>query len=1841
MVVSAEVQTEQSQLHALQKLDEQCVQFQLQGNYVAALECMERALVLRRHFFGLDAVEVRESCKAVAEMCNLLSMTYLQQENYGVTLELLKKAEILTENHPQERATTLNNMACYYRRIGKLHGALTCLKRALAIELHLNKLETTADTHLNLCAVLSTMGKHAEAVEHAQSALILLQDELFSAALPLVRHQCLEPLKPRHDISPTIPPVIMISPPPASTDEEGSVVVPLVHVQPPPSDIETSPHTEQQRQLDAAVLSSYSKQDLQASPVLAADDCLTTGEAAHAAEGRAVAESTATDGIVYIATDALTQVSSNKADNAAATLEGEGAPITTTSDLPARQEPTDSATKVEDTGPSVEGGTSSDIQELTTAGVELSPEKPDVTRVEPPMQLDATDQPDDCVPGDDPLRPLDTVETANEAIAVDSKVPLSAQSQLTLDTVETANEALAVDSKEPLSAQSQLTLDTQAPATEIEPTTTEVSVQIPQVTDTSTHVEDAAEACLPAHDEVLPAADVVASINSQVAPQVARSTDSHDELAGQVIAESVGGEVAPDTTTTSASLVDTTPCSDIIMAAVDEPVQGVHSVDTVPLGGEVAEIVAKLVSDVVASTKCPVIGGAAAASDGTPLACAAKNDPPSTDNNPTTATDMPVAASFDDLPVNFVPDTHALEDGGRDTSTSSAPPVASEDKVDTSDLSTEEGGGQESIAEPMVPVQDAIEVAIQPAPLTDIQAQDEPPLRVVSATGETPEVVTTTDEIAEVVEQINRVPSAVDAGAFNEGVISGDTYECRSGLLVARDPSNDCKFYPCRDADNETSPPLSTAPNTTAAVDTTSFPSNITHRKFHDFTPSSALNWTVADSTIPAEVSAAALRAFLAYNDSSVCDHLAVGITSAERADLPSSRALFHVVMDVSCTLNTTNQTSGVYVLELLTESGPPSVSLTQCGVLANGTLSNWLTQHNHSTACQTPRERLEYIHQPLEHTLHLPKEGSTAHSSHGMFSDLAALMEKPTVLYLFVASVAGIVLLAFGFAVVVGRRRIAAMKRRQMERSILEEVATGRIEERAREAEARRRQQEEEVEDEKTPTETDALDYIGKAHRDKNERRDGDHPSIFTIDSTAKQPHNDHHCNSHCRDNDDNINTSYSVTTTQTVPSVTTSAERATIPVLTTAAPKLTEPIATIASTAATHLPSTTVVYSVAPTTTTAAPVLTTTTTTTTAVAPTTATTTTTTVAPTTTTTTTVVTTSHPLYATTKPPVAPTSAVPTQDTQKKQWIGIDETRPEALAQASVDAFAAYTGSSCGAFHVDLVSFEKLTGFLPKSGQMYSVVARVKCNAAADDLAGGKYILHFDEMPVDSFKLTMCGHVKDSIVTNWIGIHNGTAICQNPEQKTDFANQKVEHVQHTSAIAEYYKRLESGDPFVIGAAVAALVAAGLIVAGLVMLRNRFRYSTTGDNADNQVGDEEESKEEEDDDDEDVELAGKKIKASAVDEVVLNEPATTTSLKAQMKLDTPGVNQEAKFTVCENLKTGELTQLTRDPKNNCNYPPCPAGSRKVEEDVDPYATTLTPATAGSAASSTKAPTPFTSISPSATSANSSGLNTTRWENIDSSHSGALAKASYRAFAAYNRTNVCDEFHCVGVSFEKLLGGAPSAPQVYSVVTHITCSLESEKQVAGKYILHFEENPKDHFELTTCGRVKDNGDITNWITVDQGVTVCQTPAQNAAFQAQPDEHVTHVRPTTSTSFSDFVDKLKAGDGRAMAVAGAAGVACLLLVLVVVVFRSRRARYHETDTASCSGTPNNKVGETDSTTTNDKNGDDSSDDDTVGDKQNPDDTEEESVPRDSIAMSVDEVGAFANSPVLKHQV
>ena len=84
---------------------------------------------------------------------------------------------------------TYNNFACIFRRTKKLRSALSYLEKALEIEynyLHFSE-ETVeeclqvlnpTDIHLNICAILSQMGKHELALQHAMKALILIQDEL-------------------------------------------------------------------------------------------------------------------------------------------------------------------------------------------------------------------------------------------------------------------------------------------------------------------------------------------------------------------------------------------------------------------------------------------------------------------------------------------------------------------------------------------------------------------------------------------------------------------------------------------------------------------------------------------------------------------------------------------------------------------------------------------------------------------------------------------------------------------------------------------------------------------------------------------------------------------------------------------------------------------------------------------------------------------------------------------------------------------------------------------------------------------------------------------------------------------------------------------------------------------------------------------------------------------------------------------------------------------------------------------------------------------------------------------------------------------------------------------------------------------------------------------------------------------------------------------------------------------------------------------------------------------------------------------------------------------------------
>ncbi|CAK88492.1 unnamed protein product (macronuclear) [Paramecium tetraurelia] len=114
-------------------------------------------------------------------LCKLLNqqgLIALQKQNYEQCIEYLRKAEVATIYVPELKVQTFNNLACYYRKMGKTRTALQYLQQALAIELQQKQSTSLPDIYLNLCAVLSQLERHDEAIQHIYLSIIMLQHEL-------------------------------------------------------------------------------------------------------------------------------------------------------------------------------------------------------------------------------------------------------------------------------------------------------------------------------------------------------------------------------------------------------------------------------------------------------------------------------------------------------------------------------------------------------------------------------------------------------------------------------------------------------------------------------------------------------------------------------------------------------------------------------------------------------------------------------------------------------------------------------------------------------------------------------------------------------------------------------------------------------------------------------------------------------------------------------------------------------------------------------------------------------------------------------------------------------------------------------------------------------------------------------------------------------------------------------------------------------------------------------------------------------------------------------------------------------------------------------------------------------------------------------------------------------------------------------------------------------------------------------------------------------------------------------------------------------------------------------
>ena len=117
----------------IDKLEEKAISLKNAKRYLESLKKYEEVIQLKKENFGdRDEGTLRTSGEA-AIVCNILSMSFLQKENYAIALELLKKAEAFTDEGDRYRAVTYNNFACIFRRTKKLRSALSFLEKALEI----------------------------------------------------------------------------------------------------------------------------------------------------------------------------------------------------------------------------------------------------------------------------------------------------------------------------------------------------------------------------------------------------------------------------------------------------------------------------------------------------------------------------------------------------------------------------------------------------------------------------------------------------------------------------------------------------------------------------------------------------------------------------------------------------------------------------------------------------------------------------------------------------------------------------------------------------------------------------------------------------------------------------------------------------------------------------------------------------------------------------------------------------------------------------------------------------------------------------------------------------------------------------------------------------------------------------------------------------------------------------------------------------------------------------------------------------------------------------------------------------------------------------------------------------------------------------------------------------------------------------------------------------------------------------------------------------------------------------------------------------------------------------
>ena len=152
-------------------LEKQAKEYISHGQSREAINLLESQLSV--HNQENESEDYKKTMSELCDIYNDLASELLSTGDTAGALGLIRKAESINVG-PSCKVKTLNTLACYYRQINKVRIAESYLLKALTLQ------PEYPNTHLNLCAVLSELGKHEDAMMQAMQAVILMQDLIIS-----------------------------------------------------------------------------------------------------------------------------------------------------------------------------------------------------------------------------------------------------------------------------------------------------------------------------------------------------------------------------------------------------------------------------------------------------------------------------------------------------------------------------------------------------------------------------------------------------------------------------------------------------------------------------------------------------------------------------------------------------------------------------------------------------------------------------------------------------------------------------------------------------------------------------------------------------------------------------------------------------------------------------------------------------------------------------------------------------------------------------------------------------------------------------------------------------------------------------------------------------------------------------------------------------------------------------------------------------------------------------------------------------------------------------------------------------------------------------------------------------------------------------------------------------------------------------------------------------------------------------------------------------------------------------------------------------------------------------